>query len=646
MPRVRDAHTSFYAGELSPLLAARSDRPWYRNGAEKLTNRRLLAQGGTDTRPATRYLATLAQTPARIEPFIFNDAQEYEFVYAAGQLSVFDPDGVLLTVVTGCPWTADQIARLSYVTAGDTTFVVHPEFIPQVVKRTGFDTFTIEDYAFEVQTAGFPTLQPYYKYAAPAMTMTPDVVGPGAVTLTLSGDGAWTTDHVGVLVRYKGKECLITAVTSATVASATALEALADTTGDINWDEAMFSTARGWPVSVTIFGSRLIFGGAASLPGAFCATKTGAYYNFDVGTALDDEAIVEVVGAEKEAEIRHVVGDQRLLIFTDIGVFLVPTSDTKPLTPSTIDFRRQTPLGSDWTRPQPFDDAVLYVQKTGKVVREAAWDQLSEAITTNAVSLLCEHLIKSPSAMAVLYGTEDRSELYAHFLCDDGTLSVFHSIRTEKITAWSPWETTGTIKSVCTVGTAVYMLVERELIGGPTWCLEKFDEEAAPLDCSKKVTVGTATREFTGFDHLAGQLVRCVSKGHYLGETTVSPAGVITLEDRTPAVTELEAGLGYDQIIRPMPADFDLPDGAARGLMKRLIRAIPQIDRSAAFRIQGSTVLLDFQGDDFATPLMTKTGQAEFRLLGVSRECQFDIVVDTPSKVTVLGLTRDMQING
>lgn len=646
MPRVRDAHSSFYAGELSPLLAARSDRPQYKNGAAKLTNRRILAQGGTDTRPGTTWLATLGTIPGRLEPFAFNDEQEYEFVFGALQLEVYDPDGVLLTTVTGCPWTAAMLDRLAYVSAGDTTFIVHPDMIPQVVTRTAFAAFAIAPYAFEVNTAGFPTYQPYYKYAAPAMTLTPSGVGPGAITLTLSSPGAWTAAHIGTIVRYKSKEILVTGVTSAVLAAGTALEALAAAVADIDWDEAMFSNARGWPVSVTIGYSRTIFGGGRDLPGAFAASKVGAFYNFDVGTGLANEAIIEIIGVEKEAEVRHVVADQRLLIFTDLGVFLVPASDTAPLQPDTFTYRRQSPMGSSWLRPQPFDSAVLYVQKTLNAVREAAWNDLEQAITTDSVSLLAEHLIVSPASLSVIHGSPTRAEQYAFLVKDDGTIAQFHSDRAQKLTAWTPWETAGAFRSMATVGDTVYVLVERTLSGGATWCLERFDDARAALDCAKHVTVGTATRTFTGFEHLASQTVKVVSKGHYLGELAVSAGGVITLPDTLPAMTEIEAGFGYEQRIRPMPADFDLPDGAARGLMKRLIRALVQVDRSAGFRIDGSTVLLDFQGDDYATQAGTKTGIVELRLLGVRRECQFDIVIDTPDKVTILGLTRDMQING
>jgi hypothetical protein len=125
----------------------------------------------------------------------------------------------------------------------------------------------------------------------------------------------------------------------------------------------------------------------------------------------------------------------------------------------------------------------------------------------------------------------------------------------------------------------------------------------------------------------------------------VAAGGTITLGPNDPQVTEIEAGLGFEQRIKPLPIDFDLADGPARGLMKRLVRALLVLDRAGGFSVQGRDVLLDFAGDDFSSTAPTKTGIAEVRLLGIDQNCQFDVVVDKPIAVTVLGIVREVHVN-
>ncbi len=136
-----------------------------------------------------------------------------------------------------------------------------------------------------------------------------------------------------------------------------------------------------------------------------------------------------------------------------------------------------------------------------------------------------------------------------------------------------------------------------------------------------------------------------MTKGHYLGQY-VPAGGNIVLKGSDPAVTEIEAGFGYEPTLRPMPVDVDLADGPARGLMKRLKRALLIVNGITGLKVQGRDWLPNFQGDDYATELAGKTGVIEIRLLGLSREAQFDVTIPKGRKGTILGLTRDVYVAG
>ncbi|MCM0018809.1 MAG: hypothetical protein NBV67_02345, partial [Tagaea sp.] len=250
--KAREAQTSFVAGELSPLMAGRIDNRLFKNGAAKLTNRRLLAQGGTASRPGMAYLATLVpahDAPVKYWDFTFSSSQAYLCVFSSGRLDVFThpvaAGAAPAATLTSCPWTTAMIPDLWIFQSDDTMFVMHPDMPEQVVKRTGATSFTRSALSFEQHSSGAPRYQPYYKFAEPSVTLTPGATSGSGVTFTASAS-VFVADHVGALIRYKKKEILITGYTSGTVVTGTVRETLGGATADIDWDEQVSSAARGY----------------------------------------------------------------------------------------------------------------------------------------------------------------------------------------------------------------------------------------------------------------------------------------------------------------------------------------------------------------------------------------------------------------
>jgi len=649
--KIKLGQTTLVTGELSPLLAARGASPLNRNGVAKSTNMALLSQGGARTRPPLKYLATLAYSPTLLVPFVFSKTQVYVIALSNTRADIYNTSGTVLASLTSAPWTTAMMTdgELTWTQFGDTLILCHPDMAMQKITRTGASSFTRAAVTFETASGGYPIYQPYYKFAAQSMTLTPGATSGTGVSLTHSSPGAWVAVHVGAMIRYKGKTVEITGYTSATVATGTVRETLADTTGSTDWDEQVFSAARGYARSAVFFLNRLVFGGSDSRPTGLWFSKIGSYYNFDLGTAADNEAIWEAITGPRVAEIRHLVGSRNLLVFTDRSMFYVPIRTDAPLTPDNIEVREQVPYGISACPPQVFDGAVLFAQDTGSVVREAEYDDVNQAYNGNAVSLAAAHLVSSPTQSAVLYGTDTWPEQYALFLNDDGTLAVYHGVRSQEIRGWSPWSSgggTGVIKSICAVDTDVLVAVQRTLNSSTVWTLEIFDDTAAPLDCSKRATSGSPTRSFTGFTHLAGETVYAYSQGHDLGTVTVSGAGAVTLPDLAPLVEELEVGFEIDQMVRPMPAAFDLPEGTSTGNVLGVVKTVVEVDTAGPLYIGGNSYLPAFSGDSYDEEAETTTGKVEVWHLGYDKNGQKDIEFRGATRGTVLGITREIEIGG
>ena len=199
-------------------------------------------------------------------------------------------------------------------------------------------------------------------------------------------------------------------------------------------------------------------------------------------------------------------------VFTDQAEFYCPESENAPLVPADFNIRRQSSYGCANVRPLPFDRATLFVQSTGKVVREYKWEEIEGGYTPNAVSLIASNLLDSSGIVdtAVVYGLKNRPEQYAFFLNNDGTIAVYHAARNEQISSWCKWETNGKIIHICGMEGILYAVVERTIDGSTVTTLERFSEDVT-LDCAITATSGTATDTFTGFTHLANESVSVVA---------------------------------------------------------------------------------------------------------------------------------------
>ena len=464
MGALRHLQTNFSAGELDPRMLGREDTTVYSNGAENLLNSAPMVQGGVRRRPGTDYLAALQGT-SRLERMQFNETQLYIFAFSNTRLDIFDEDGAAVTNLTSQPWSATTMWEMRLDTNGDTTIITHKDFAMKKLLRTGASTFTIADFAFEAHSSGYPRYHPFYKFADPAITITPSATSGSGVTLTASADH-WTSAHVGSIVRVgtTPKECDVTAYTSATVVEVTVRETLANTDATVDWDENVFSAANGYARSVVFHQQRLWFGGSRDLSSNIWSSKKGAYFNFDVGTALADQSIQVDIGTSLVNEIRHLHSGRHLQIFTDQAAGYVVESDANPVSPTNFIFRAQVPYGCSNVTPKNLDGATIFIQDTGKVIREMIYSDTQQAYTADAVSLISNSMITSAKDLTILYGHSAGPEQFALVVNEDtaGSISVFHSIRSEKISGWYPWQTTGKFISATTLNEEVFIAAQRD----------------------------------------------------------------------------------------------------------------------------------------------------------------------------------------
>ncbi|MEK9693258.1 MAG: hypothetical protein VW235_10040 [Rhodospirillaceae bacterium] len=262
-----------------------------------------------------------------------------------------------------------------------------------------------------------------------------------------------------------------------------------------NWDEQMYSDPLGYPSAVTFHENRLYFGGGDTFPDFINASKAGDFFNFDVGQANDGDAVQVQIASNEIHQIRHIVSEKNLQIFTNTAEFYLKQQISKPVTPTDISIVKESTSGSNTkARPHVFDGATIFVQDNGRNVREFVYNQSTEILEANNISIESASLIRNPKDTAGLHSQETRVEQFFGLVNDDdGTLAIYSAQRDQKIFGWTLYETTGEFLSIASSHDYFYVVTKRTVDSTDIYSLEQI-----ALNCFDLPTDYTISKTISG----------------------------------------------------------------------------------------------------------------------------------------------------
>jgi hypothetical protein len=620
----RRLKSSFAAGELAPELYGRSDLRAFENGARRLRNVIIQPTGGVARRPGLAHVATLAG-PARLIPFEFNTEQTYLLVLTEGLLQVFRDD--LEVARLPGPWSGWMLPQIAYTQNADTLLLFHGEMPPKRITRTSHTSWTMSDFLFS--HLPFHNFHEGVGLAASATT--------GSVTVSATHP-VFTPHHVGTRIRIETKRLLVTGYTSPFAVTATVEDALTTTAVTGYWDETAFSAVRGWPTCACFHQARLVLGGSRDLPNRLWLSRTGDLGDFDPGSGLDDEAIEFALMSDQVNAIRAVFSGRHLQVFTSGAEWMVSGD---PLTPSSIQLRRQTRIGSLVDRmvpPVDVDGATVFVARSGRAVHEFAYTDVGDAYQANDLGLVARHLVQQPVSMAY-----DQTARLLHLVMQDGSLGTLTLYRAEQVIAWTRQETQGFFRAVAETDGRVFAVVERY----GAWRLERFDA-ALGLDAALSGTAAAPQDEWSGLGHLEGLAVGVLADGAPRGEAVVAGGRIVI----APPAGAVQAGLGFSHVIEPLPPQLGLGQGTGAAPV-RLVSATFRLLATPVFSVDLGRGLraVPFQRLDTAlldAPPAPFTGDVTLRALGWRRDAMaplWRVEGDAPLPLNLLSVTTDLRMN-
>ena len=612
MPRTTLALTSFVSGEFSPKMDGRTDFEKYSSGAKTLENFLVHPQGAATRRVGTQFIAEVKSSAAktRLIPFEFSTTQTYILEFGNTYIRFFKDKGQILSggsaYEISSPYLTAELFDIKFAQSADVMYITHPNHEVMKLSRTGHTSWTLAEVDF--------TDGPYLATNSTTTTLTPAQAATGsninitasAVTGINGGAGFQTTD-VGRIISFNSGKAKITARSSTTVVACTITTAFTNTNATEAFNLGAFSDTTGHPSCVSFFEQRLVFAGTTDEPQTLFFSKAGDYENMTTGTNADD-AMVYTIASNQVNAIRYMKAVRTLVVGTTGGEFTVSADGTDAsITPTNITIKRQSSFGSANVDAIPAGNAILFLQKAKRKIRELQYNFDSDGYQAPDLTILNE-TVTDTGINEMSYQQEPGSNIWC--VRDDGVLACLTYQRSENVIAWSRHifggafgsgkavcESVASISGVLTED-EVWVIVKRTINGATKRFVEcfsdfDFDETSATsfkfLDSHLSYS-GSATTTLSGLSHLEGQTVSILGDGATHANKVVNGSGQITL-DRS--VTSACVGLAYDSILQTMRIEGGAAEGTSQGKTKRISKVVLRLFETVGVKVGPSLTNLE-----------------------------------------------------
>jgi hypothetical protein len=462
--------------------------------------------------------------------------------------------------------------------------------------------------------------------------------------------------------------CEITAFTDANTVTATVLSRIPDQAVGVGnpstrWAFGSWGSVPGYPTHVCFFRNRLCFARAGDRKLWFSVSAD--YENFrdrDFGGLVTaDMAVTLTVEADQSANsIQYLVAGQNLVIGTGGGEYICSEmTDSDPFGPANATVKVASKFGSRGARPVQIGGSVLFVQRSGRRLREIVYDSIQDGYQSQDMSILAGHLVpKGTSIRQMAYQKEPHSVVWA--ARTDGLLLGF-TFNREQFTEppYGGWHRhqlggDGIVDSLVCVPSVdndrddVWMIVRRTI--GGVW--QRYIERMMPeyedgddqadafyVDCGLTYD-GVAADTISGLDHLEGQTVDVLADGATHPQCVVT-SGEITLNREASVV---HVGYACPAMLQTLRIEAGATDGTAQGKTKRINRMVVRLMDTLGGEIgpsltQTDEILYRTPNDDMDAAVPIFTGDKELAWpAGYEKEGYICFVQNDPLPATVVAL--------
>lgn len=467
---------------------------------------------------------------------------------------------------------------------------------------------------------------PYLDENISPTTITPSATT-GNITLTASA-ALFDPLHVGSLWRIKVNATFgyvrITGFTSPTVVNAEVIATLDGTTATTAWREGLWSNFRGFPQTVTVYEQRLVFDGGPAAEQSVVGSSARNVIDMTPGVNPDD-AYIFTIGGKDLSDIKFLAPTPKALFAGTTRVeFALRDADNKTLSPDNPPLTRpQSNFGASPVSPVEVDNAVIFVQRNEKKIREFVFSFERDGFTANDITILANEITGEAGIAQLSSMPEPVNLVWA--VRGDGVLLSLTRMAEQNITAWVRHLTFGGndfFRSVATIPhpdgdrDQTWVIVEREINGATQQYVERLDDTLR-LDSGLSLdATGSPTVTVSNLEHLEGRTVTPLGDGSVYPDEVVTN-GEITLDG--PAAELIDVGLAYEPRVVPVSPEAELADGTTQGLPRRIIKVLAFLDETVGLQINGEPIPFRDSSDPMTAAVQPFTGVKRVLNLGWSK---------------------------
>lgn len=607
-------HRAFFGGEITPELLGHISAPQYENGLAVCQNFEVLPHGPVRNRAGFALVREVKDSTkrTRLIPFTYSDSQTYAIELSPGFFRFHALGGTVLNAgnpveVTNSYAEAD-LFDIHYTQSGDVLTLVHPNYPPAELRRTGASTWTFASITFAQPSTPISSLTATATTAASPSGLTtqsyiavkvfPDGESAISNTATCSNNllqtGAFNTiawspltfPWGGGRVRvFKERNGIFGYIGESTGNGFVDDNITPDLSRTPSINDSPMGSAGYYPGAVAYYEQRRVFAGSTNEPQTVRATRPGSETNLSYSfPSQDADALAFNLAARVRATVRHLVPMSSLLALTSAGSWRVFSNQADALTPSNINAKPQGYLGANNVQPVTYDTAVLYATAKGGRIRELGFSTEAGGYDGEDVCIRAPHLFDGLKVVDMALAQTPHPVLWA--VSSSGRLLGLTYLPKQEVRAWHRHTTAGTFESVCVISEDerdwLYAVVRRTINGQTKRFVERMAQQSNTLadafhvDCGLTYT-GAAATTISGLGHLEGATVAILADGAVHPPRVVT-GGQVVLEQ---AASKVHVGLPIaDAYIELLPFAAQTDPAFAQARTKNVSKMWAKVDTS------------------------------------------------------------------
>lgn len=457
---------------------------------------------------------------------------------------------------------------------------------------------------------------------------------------------------------------IVTGYTSSTVVSITVGKRLPQNVvvkPTKRWALSAFSSLRGWPTNVEFFRERLTYAKTRTL---FMST-VGAFDDFYDKEGPDvtaETAVTLKLTADRLDAIRWITESSSLLIGTSRNEMSVQEQTTAKVFAADNALKvNQTEYGSRFLEPLRVSNAVLFIQRAGRKMRELVYDYSQDRYKADDLTILSEHVV---DAGVIDMDFQQEPDTIVWCALADGTLAALTYNRERGVIAWVPHRIGGPgafVETIASISSPdgrrddVWMVVRRSIGGGVQRYVEYLEDnrlcEVDTFDSfygDAGITYdGVPASTITGLGHLETATVQILANGSGHADKVVA-GGQITL-DRS--ASKVHIGFDSPAQLQTMRLDGGAQDGSAQTRTKAIAELWIRIKDTIGGLVGPSFDRLDpiptfDPAGPIGTPPPLVTGDRKIEFPAEQGTDGYVCVESTPMQpMTVIALVGRVEVN-